>query len=43
MYVMKLAADKKPATKTMENAIRCSKGDACGRMMNPSKSMVGMN
>jgi hypothetical protein len=43
MYAIKLAADKKPVAKTMANAVRCSRGDVFGRMMNPSRSMVGMN
>jgi hypothetical protein len=43
MYAMKLAADKNPTANTMENAVRCSKGDVFGRMTNPSKSTVGMS
>jgi hypothetical protein len=37
MYAIKLAADKNPAAKTMENAVRCSRGDVVGRMINPSE------
>lgn len=43
MYATKLAAAKIPDANTMANAVRCSRGDAFGRMTNPSKSMVGMS